>query len=79
MSVDLAITGGALVTPDGLRNGTLLVAGGKIAGIAAVDDSVDAAQTIDATGQHILPGLIDIHCHIRAPAYPLSRLSAYRL
>ena len=70
MSVDLAITGGALVTPDGLRNGTLLVAGGKIAGIAAVDDSVDAAQTIDATGQHILPGLIDIHCHIRAPAYP---------
>jgi dihydroorotase-like cyclic amidohydrolase len=70
VSVDLAITGGALVTPDGLRNGTLLVAGGKIAGIAAVDDSVDAAQTIDATGQHILPGLIDIHCHIRAPAYP---------
>lgn len=70
MSVDLAITGGALVTPDGLRKGTLLVKGGVILGIAAVDDSVDAAQTIDATGQHILPGLIDIHCHIRAPAYP---------
>ena len=70
MSVDLAITGGALVTPDGLRNGTLLVKGGAILGIAAVDDIVDASQTIDATGQHILPGLIDIHCHIRAPAYP---------
>ena len=70
MSVDLAITGGALVTPDGLRKGTLLVKGGAILGIAADDDSVDASQTIDATGQHILPGLIDIHCHIRAPAYP---------
>lgn len=70
MSVDLAITGGVIVTPDGLLRGTLLVAGGKIAGIAAFDDSVEAAQTIDATGQHILPGLIDIHCHIRAPAYP---------
>jgi dihydroorotase (multifunctional complex type) len=70
MSVDLAITGGVIVTPDGLLRATLLVAGGKIAGIAAVDDSVDAEQTIDASGQHILPGLIDIHCHIRAPAYP---------
>ena len=70
MSVDLAITGGVIVTPDGLLHGTLLVAGGKIAGIAAADGSIDAAQTIDATGQHILPGLIDIHCHIRAPAYP---------
>ena len=70
MSVDLAITGGMIVTPDGLLHGTLLVAGGKIVGISAADDSVDAAQTIDATGEHILPGLIDIHCHIRAPAYP---------
>ncbi len=70
MTVDLAITGGTLVTPDGERRGTLLVSGGKIAGIAAPDDRVDAGQTVDATGQHILPGCIDIHCHIRAPAYP---------
>lgn len=70
MTVDLAITGGTLVTPEGKRPGTLLVAGGRIAGIAGSGDSFDAAQTVDATGQHILPGCIDIHCHIRAPAYP---------
>lgn len=70
MSLDLAITGGTLVTPEGERPGTVLVAGGLIAGIAAPGESFDAAQTVDAAGQHILPGLIDIHCHIRAPAYP---------
>ncbi len=70
MSVDLAITGGALVTPDGLRHGTLLVKGGVIVGMAAPDDPVTSAEILDATGKHILPGLIDIHCHIRAPAYP---------
>ena len=59
-----------LVTPDGVQPGTLLVAGGRIAGIAGPDESVDAAAVIDATGLHVLPGLIDIHCHIRAPAYP---------
>ena len=70
MTVDLAITGGTLVTPEGERPGTLLVAGGRIAGIAAPDDGFNATQTVDATGRHILPGCIDIHCHIRAPAYP---------
>ena len=70
MTVDLAIRGGMLVTPDGVQHGTLLVADGRIAGIAGPGESVDAGAIIDATGQHILPGLIDIHCHIRAPAYP---------
>ncbi len=70
MTADLAITGSTLVTPDGLRRATLLIADGRIAGWTGTSDAVDAAETIDATGQHILPGLIDIHCHIRAPAYP---------
>ena len=70
MTVDLAITGGTLVTPDGERQGTVMVAGGRIAGIAGPGESVAAGQTVDAAGQHILPGCIDIHCHIRAPAYP---------
>ncbi len=29
-----------------------------------------AKDIIDATGQHLLPGAIDIHFHIRAPAFP---------
>ncbi len=70
MTADLAIAGGTLVTPDGERPGTLLIAGGLIAGIAAPGESFDAGQIVDASGQDVLPGCIDIHCHIRAPAYP---------
>ena len=70
MTVDLAIRGGTLVTPGGLWPRTLLVRDGRITGIAAPDQGVDAGQVIDATGRHVLPGIIDIHCHIRAPAYP---------
>ncbi len=70
MTVDLAITGGTLVTPEGKRPGTLLVRAGRIEGIEAPSDAVDAAEVVDAAGKHIMPGLIDIHCHIRAPAYP---------
>ena len=29
-----------------------------------------AAQTLDATGLHILPGAIDVHVHFRDPGYP---------
>jgi dihydroorotase-like cyclic amidohydrolase len=25
---------------------------------------------VEAHGAHVLPGAIDIHCHIRSPAYP---------
>ncbi|MEM9249903.1 MAG: dihydroorotase family protein [Pseudomonadota bacterium] len=67
---DLAITGGTLVLPDGLRPGTLLLQGGAIAGILGADETFDAAGILDATGLHVLPGAVDIHCHIRSPAYP---------
>lgn len=70
MTRDLAITGGTLVLPDGQRRGTLVIRDGVIAGIATPGEAV-AGEVLDATGHHVLPGVIDIHCHIRAPAYPL--------
>ncbi|WP_306117638.1 MULTISPECIES: dihydroorotase family protein [unclassified Roseitalea] len=70
MTADTAIAGGTIVGPDGVRPGTLVLRDGRIAGIAEPDDPVTAAETIDARGLHVLPGAIDIHCHIRAPAFP---------
>jgi dihydroorotase (multifunctional complex type) len=70
MSFDTLIRGGMLMTPDGASPGQLGLSGGRIAAILAPDDAVEAGEVIDATGLQVLPGLIDIHCHIRSPAYP---------
>jgi dihydroorotase (multifunctional complex type) len=70
MSFELAVTGGTLVTPDGVRPGTLGIRDGRIAAVAPPDAELEAGETWDASGLHVLPGAIDIHCHLRAPAYP---------
>jgi dihydroorotase len=40
------------------------VAGGRIAQVAAKIDPSTALRTVDATGLHVVPGLIDIHAHV---------------
>jgi dihydroorotase len=61
---DLVIKGGRVIDPsvglDAVRD--VAIVAGKI---AAVDDNIraDAADTIDAHGKIVAPGLIDIHTH----------------
>lgn len=60
----LKIHNGQVITPSGLiPNGAVLVTGGSIAAIVEGDLDVDDAETIDAGGQYISPGFIDIHVH----------------
>ena len=69
----IAIEGGHLVDPvagvDAPRD--LLLRDGKV---FAVDKpgafrSADVARRIDARGCWVVPGLIDLHCHLREPGY----------
>ena len=71
-SIDLLITGGAVVTMDGERhvydNGFVAIRGERI---VEVGDAATlkargyvARQTIDAHGKAVLPGLINTHTHI---------------
>jgi len=69
----IAIEGGHLVDPvagvDAPRD--LLLQDGKV---FAVDKpgafrSADVARRIDARGCWVVPGLIDLHCHLREPGY----------
>jgi dihydroorotase len=62
---DLAVTGGRVVTPTGVRRDTVLVAGGRIVGFAA--DAPAGVRVLDAAGRYVLPGLIDSHVHFRTP------------
>lgn len=70
---DLLIKGGRVIDPsvrlDAVRD--VAIAGGRI---AALEPSIasDAAETIDARGKLVVPGLIDIHTHTgRSPEGPV--------
>ena len=62
---DLLVSGGTVVDPSqklharrdvGIKNG-------QIAAVAETIQAARAAQTFDATGTIVTPGLIDLHCH----------------
>lgn len=55
----LAITGGRVVTPEGVIEGGLLVRDGRIAAIGAFETPSET-ETIDARGKLVAPGLIDV-------------------
>src|SRR5215471_10080581 len=61
---DLIIKGGRVIDPslglDAVRD--VAIAGGRIAAIDA-NITADTAETIDARGKIVAPGLIDIHTH----------------
>ena len=60
----LKIGNGSIITQDKILSGScLLVENGKILAIEPVDTSFPDSQLIDAQGQYISPGFIDIHLH----------------
>src|SRR4029450_9740209 len=67
MKADLVVKNGSIVTPEATLKGGVAIAAGKIVAIGADDTLPDGKQTIDASGLHVLPGLIDAHVHFRDP------------
>lgn len=64
---DLLVQGGIVVTTDGSARADVAVEGGRIAavepdlgGLAA-----SAREVVDATGLLVLPGVVDVHTHVR--------------
>jgi dihydroorotase len=71
---DLYVIGGVAIDPDsGLEAARdLLVSGATIAAIAPPGALKPApgAQVIAANGRWVVPGLIDVHTHLRDPGFP---------
>jgi dihydroorotase len=63
---DLLLTGGTVVNQDGTGLRDVAIRGGHVAGIGSFL-SMGASETIDCTGLHILPGVIDTQVHFREP------------
>ncbi|MGB1147136.1 MAG: amidohydrolase family protein, partial [Alphaproteobacteria bacterium] len=61
---DMVITGGRIVTPSGVVEGDLAIAGGTILSVGDPVDLASAKNVIDAQEQLVLPGGVDVHCHI---------------
>ncbi len=66
---DLVIKGGTLVNHDGMGVRDIGIIGGKIAEVGDLSRA-SASEVVDATGLHVLPGVIDSQVHFREPGFP---------
>ena len=63
---DLIFHSGTVVNHDGIHSADIGIRNGKIVAIGTIDHS-QADEAVDATGLHILPGVIDSQVHFREP------------
>lgn len=76
---DLLLTGGRVVTGNGIERADVAVKGEKIAAVGPGLAHASAAEVIDVSGKYLFPGIIDVHVH---PVYldsveDCSMLAAY--
>ena len=71
MSARLLVSGGRVVDPaaETVAVDDLLLEDGRIAARGPAGTIVAEAETLDARGSLVLPGLIDMHVHLREPGY----------
>lgn len=64
---DLRLSGGTVVLPGtGAQRADLLIADGRIAAVVEPTSRAEARETIDVSGRHVLPGVVDAHVHLGA-------------
>jgi dihydroorotase len=65
----LIIRGGRLIDPHNRVNGLrdVVLRDGRVAEVCEKAPAIEGAAIVDATGCWVLPGLIDLHVHLREP------------
>lgn len=69
MTVDIVIKNGLLVLPSGITEGSVVVDDGEIVGVVRSGEP-SADRVIDASGKVVMPGMVDMHVHLRDPGFP---------
>jgi dihydroorotase len=68
---DLVVEGGIVITPDGQGRRDIAIQDGAFVAIAdpgAFSDD-ESTERVDATGLHVMSGVIDAHVHFRDPGF----------
>lgn len=70
MAKDLLIKGGRVIDPASGRDekADILIAGATIAKVGT-EIAAEGAEVFDASGMIVMPGLIDMHVHLRDPGF----------
>lgn len=66
-SADLVIKNGRVAISSSLRSVAVAVSKGGVAWIGQNSNAPSAARVVNATGLLVLPGVIDVHVHMRDP------------
>ncbi|MGI5838398.1 MAG: dihydroorotase [bacterium] len=68
--MDIILRGGQIIDPfQGIDSvADILISGGRVAGYG-LNMSRAGAEVIDVTGKAVVPGLIDMHAHLREPGF----------
>lgn len=64
---DIAVRGRRVVTPEGVREACIHVAGGTIERVAPFENVPGGLPLVDAGDAAILPGVVDTHVHVNEP------------
>lgn len=67
----VVVQGGMVALEDGVARADLVIEGERIVAVTLDASTVEAEERIDATGQIVVPGGIDVHTHFKEPADPL--------
>ncbi len=67
---DLLLTGGRVVLESGIDDLDVLIRNGRVEALLPSGAKHDDARVVDVAGKHVLPGVVDVHFHVRAPSYP---------
>ncbi len=65
----LLLSGGTIVTPENGQSTELdiVIVSGRIDKIGKIDKTSFAGEVLEVTGKKIVPGLLDMHVHLREP------------
>jgi len=66
-SADLVVKNGRVAVSSSLRSCAIAVKDGKITWMGSSSNAPSAQRVIDASGLLVLPGVIDVHVHMRDP------------